>query len=63
MHARDIIDSFIEHSISDSKCFQWTRHLRFHWFRDEDNLYIVHCSGKIPNRTNNFPMKWFKAFR
>lgn len=46
VHARDVIDSFVEHHINDRHNFQWTSRLRFYWFREEDNLFVVHFTGK-----------------
>lgn len=45
MHARDIVDLFVEHHITDARQFQWLSQLRFHWLRDVDNIFIQHYSG------------------
>lgn len=50
IHARDIVDSFVENNIMDARNFQWMTQLRFHWLKDLDNLYVEHYSG-MPNQT------------
>lgn len=45
VHARDIVDSFVENHIIDGKQFDWLSQLRFHWHRDVDNVSIEHYSG------------------
>lgn len=47
MHARDIVDLFVEHHICDAKQFEWLSQLRFHWHRDVDNIFIEHYSGTL----------------
>lgn len=48
VHARDIVDLFVEHHIIDAKQFDWLSQLRFHWIRDMDSIFIEHYSGTIP---------------
>lgn len=45
VHARDIVDLFVEHHITDARQFQWLSRLRFYWFRDVDNIFIEHYTG------------------
>lgn len=47
MHARDIVDLFVEQHINDARQFQWMSRLRFHWHKDVDNIFIEHYSGMV----------------
>lgn len=44
VHARDIVDLFVENHIIDGKQFDWLSQLRFHWHRD---MNIEHYSGIV----------------
>lgn len=48
VHARDVVDLFVEHHINDARQFQWLSRLRFHWLKEVDNISIEHYSGTLP---------------
>uniref|UniRef100_A0A3B3TNK4 Dynein axonemal heavy chain 10 n=1 Tax=Poecilia latipinna TaxID=48699 RepID=A0A3B3TNK4_9TELE len=45
VHARDIVDSFVDNSIMDAKEFEWESQLRFYWILQHDDLFVHQCSA------------------
>ncbi|KAM3610556.1 uncharacterized protein V6R79_005609 [Siganus canaliculatus] len=45
VHARDIVENFISHSIMDAGVFEWESQLRFYWVKKQDNLFVRQCSA------------------
>ncbi|KAM4746443.1 dynein axonemal heavy chain 10 [Anableps anableps] len=47
VHARDIVDSFVDNSIMDAQEFEWESQLRFYWVRQHDDLFVHQCSASF----------------
>uniref|UniRef100_A0A3Q2PNV9 Dynein axonemal heavy chain 10 n=1 Tax=Fundulus heteroclitus TaxID=8078 RepID=A0A3Q2PNV9_FUNHE len=47
VHARDIVDSFVDNSIMDAQEFEWESQLRFYWVREHDDLFVHQCSASF----------------
>ncbi|XP_063753564.1 dynein axonemal heavy chain 10 [Eleginops maclovinus] len=47
VHARDIVDSFVQNSIMDAQEFEWESQLRFYWVKKHDNLFVWQCSASF----------------
>ncbi|XP_033947329.1 dynein axonemal heavy chain 10 [Pseudochaenichthys georgianus] len=47
VHARDIVDSFVQNSIMDAQEFEWESQLRFYWVKKHDNLFVRQCSASF----------------
>ncbi|KAL7391500.1 hypothetical protein ABVT39_010104 [Epinephelus coioides] len=47
VHARDIVDNFVQESIMDAQAFEWESQLRFCWVREQDNLFVHQCSASF----------------
>ncbi|KAK5620023.1 Dynein heavy chain 10, axonemal [Crenichthys baileyi] len=47
VHARDIVDSFVDNSIMDAEAFEWESQLRFYWVRKHDDLFVHQCSASF----------------
>ncbi|XP_077456872.1 dynein axonemal heavy chain 10-like [Stigmatopora argus] len=47
VHARDIVDSFLQNSIMDAEKFEWESQLRFYWVQEEDNVVVRQCSSSF----------------
>ncbi|XP_043967273.1 dynein axonemal heavy chain 10 [Gambusia affinis] len=45
VHARDIVDSFVDNSIMDAQEFEWESQLRFYWILQHDDLFVHQCSA------------------
>jgi len=45
VHARDIIDKFVELSILTAKAFDWESQLRFYWDNAKNDIDIKQCTG------------------
>ncbi|XP_031712248.1 dynein heavy chain 10, axonemal [Anarrhichthys ocellatus] len=48
VHARDIVDNFLNNSIMDAQEFGWESQLRFYWVKEHDNLFVRQCSATFP---------------
>ncbi|NWH62016.1 DYH10 protein, partial [Geococcyx californianus] len=45
VHARDIVDTFVNYSVLQAQEFEWESQLRFYWDRKQDELIVRQCTG------------------
>ncbi|OEH75761.1 axonemal 1-beta dynein heavy chain dynein heavy related protein [Cyclospora cayetanensis] len=47
VHARDLIEHFVEKSVFSANSFEWESQLRFYWDMEADDIEIRQCTGKF----------------
>lgn len=47
VHARDLVDRFVQDAVTSASSFEWESQLRFYWDLTIDNIEIRQCTGKF----------------
>lgn len=47
VHARDLVERFVQNAVFSTSSFEWESQLRFYWDVSIDNIEIRQCSGKF----------------
>ena len=55
VHARDLVEKFVQNAVFSANSFEWESQLRFYWDISIDDIEIRKCTGKF--RLANLEMR------